>query len=104
MGFLQQMIKKTEEYVIIDEQGLLKDYSTSVPRTDQIKSRSERMGLEMAALIDLIRTELLSEKYIDKPNIVNMGLMTEEFSFPPNKYLYKVEYLRVEFDSFGRLK
>jgi hypothetical protein len=101
---LQQLIKKTEEYVITDEQGLLKDYECSVPRNDQIKARAERMGLEIAALVDLIRVELLAEKNIDKPNIVNMGLMTEEFSFPPNKYLFKIEYLRIEFDSFGRLK
>jgi len=81
---------------------MVKDYDSSLPRPDQIKAYANRISKELVNLLELLKTLLVSDS-IDPKAISAMCNICDDFCFVMPKYLYKHEYIRMEYDSFGRI-
>ena len=90
--------------MITDNQALVKEYSGSVPRKDQIEERIQSYVLKkFVDLVDLcVGTLGPNEK--SQPLFAALVQVFESRNFPIQGQYFEMEVRRMEFDSFGRLK
>lgn len=79
-------------------------YETEPVRIDQVKERAPKLAKEVIALFESIKKVLITDTSIDNSIIFAFCSIHDNHNFVLPAYLYKIEYLRVEFDSFGRIK
>lgn len=102
--FFDKIAKTPKDYVLTLENVLCDKYESSPPRIDQIKERAPKIAAEIVAMIDNIKKLLTTDPSIDSKVIFAFGSILDKQNFVLPNFLYKIEYLRVEFDSFGRMK
>lgn len=87
-----------------DNQAIIKEYSASIPRKDQIEDRVSTYILKkFTSLVDTI-IKTLNPKEKNQPFFAALVQNFENRTFPVKDIYFEMEVKRMEFDSFGRLK
>lgn len=100
--FMTNIIKNYKDWVIVEDPILLKTYDTSVPRADQIKERCGKIGQETISMIEEVKKGVLG--MLDPKAVYSMCCLCDDWNFIMSQFLFKIEYARLEFDSFARIK
>lgn len=96
-------MKQYQEYVIIEDPILIKDYDSVLPRQDQVKAYANKMSKELVALFEVLKTAITTPGNIDPRAISSMCGIIDDFNFVAKNYLHRHEYIRLEYDSFARI-
>lgn len=102
--FFAKIAANPKDFIITLENVICDKYETEPARNDQIKERVPKLAKELVALIDAAKKALTADASIDSSIIFAFCSILDNHNFVLPHFLYKVEYIRVEFDSFGRIK
>lgn len=102
--FFAKIAANPKDFIITLENVICDKYETEPARNDQIKERVPKLVKELVGLFDGIKKVLLTDPSIDISIIFAFCSIHDNHFFVLPHFLYKIEYLRVEFDSFGRIK
>ena len=102
--WLQGFAKNKDKYNITDNQDIIADYSGSVPRLDQIQKRLDTYILvQLKSMIDIVLKQC-DDKGFTKEVMVMLAECYDDRIFPVKNIYWEMEVIRLDFDSFGRLK
>ncbi len=104
LPLLTSIAKTPKEFVIIDDPIMVKDYDSSQPRADQIKARAKKLGEDLIKNIKALDSLLTNPAAMDVKAVYSLCAIEDDRNFILTKYLYKIEYNRLDFDSFGRVR
>lgn len=97
-------MQHAKDYVIITELAMCENYEVSAPRADQAKERAVKLSQELTGLFNNIGQMLTTDPEINNPAIFATCSILDDKCFVMPAFLFEIEYKRVEFDSFGRIK
>lgn len=95
-------MKNQKEYIIVENAILLKDYESSVARADQIKQRALDIAKDVIDLLQQIKAALTTNPTQNAVFALFLPFDDKNFILP--RYMLRVEYNRLELDTFGRIK
>ena len=103
-SFLDNLGKNAKDYILTAENVICDKYDAPIPRVDQIRERAPKIGQEIIVLLENIKKMLITDPSIDNTVIFSFCSILDKQNFVIPNYLYKLEMLRLEFDTFGRIK
>lgn len=102
--FLDKIVKNPKDFVYITETALCQKYEVTEPRVDQAKERARTLMADLTALLTNIGTLLTTDPSIDSKLIYSTMKIGDAKNFVLNDFYYHIEYKRIDFDCFGRVR
>lgn len=97
-------MKSPKEYVFLLEIAISQKYEVTEPRVDQAKERAKKVIAELNELFVNVTKLLTTDPTIDSSLIFSTMSIGDAKNFVLNDFYFQIEYKRINFDCFGRVR